>query len=234
MGREIGKGTFPGCLWDIYKKGYAGGLRVERGSLWREVYFENGLPVGSMSNIIQECLGRFLVRLGRLAPEKCEDSLIIMNGLRVRQGEALVKMGLIKEEELPELLRLQLRVRLLGLFGWVDGMYRLREEVAGYLEQLTEYERAVVEHRFGFNGEDGMTLAEIGRLFGLTRERIRQIEARVMEKMERMVKTKWVGFQDVYEGGYGEKEDNGRDKEEIRGEISIEINSCDMEQCFQS
>mgnify|MGYP001568150869 CR=1 FL=1 len=118
MNNEFGKNTFPRQLWELYKKGFAGGLRVERGNLWKEIYFDKGLPVGSRSNILKECLGRLLVSYSKLTEEACEDSLILMKGLSKRQGEALVKMGLIKEEELPELLRLQLRARLLDLFAW--------------------------------------------------------------------------------------------------------------------
>lgn len=128
---EIGKNSFPWHLWDIYRNGYSGVLRAERKNLWKEIYFEKGIPVGARSNILKECLGRLLVEFGKLSGEACEESLILMKGLKKRQGEALIKMGLLKEEELPALLRFQLRVRILGLFGWKDADYRFKEGEAG-------------------------------------------------------------------------------------------------------
>lgn len=124
---EIGKNSFPWYLWDIYRKGYTGSLWIQSGNLWKEIYFDHGLPVGAKSNILKECLGRLLVSSGKLPIDKCEDSLILMKGLKKRQGEALVRMGLIKEEELSELLKFQLKVRLLDLFSWRGGVYSLKE-----------------------------------------------------------------------------------------------------------
>jgi RNA polymerase sigma factor (sigma-70 family) len=48
---------------------------------------------------------------------------------------------------------------------------------------LTERERTIVESRYGTRGEPVKTLEEIGQLFGLTRERVRQIEVRALEKL---------------------------------------------------
>lgn len=124
---EIGKNSFPWYLWDIYRKGYTGSLWIQSGNLWKEIYFDHGLPVGAKSNMLKECLGRLLVSSGKLPIDKCEDSLILMKGLKKRQGEALVRMGLIKEEELSELLKFQLKVRLLDLFTWRGGVYTLKE-----------------------------------------------------------------------------------------------------------
>ena len=138
MNNEFGKNTFPRQLWEIYKKGFAGGLRVERGSLWKEIYFDKGLPVGSRSNILNECFGRLLVSCGRLGEEACEESLILMKGLNKLQGEALVRMGLIMEDELPELLRLQLRTRLLDLFGWKGAAYKFKEGDTRHVVALNE------------------------------------------------------------------------------------------------
>jgi RNA polymerase primary sigma factor len=51
-----------------------------------------------------------------------------------------------------------------------------REDVGRALSALPERERRVVELRFGLDGGQPRTLDDVGRAFGLTRERIRQIE----------------------------------------------------------
>jgi len=52
------------------------------------------------------------------------------------------------------------------------------------LSVLTRRERQVIELRFGLNGEPPRTLEEVGREFGVTRERIRQIENTTLKKLE--------------------------------------------------
>ncbi len=51
------------------------------------------------------------------------------------------------------------------------------------LAPLDEREREILKLRFGLNGGEGRTLEEVGEHFNLTRERIRQIEARAMSKL---------------------------------------------------
>ena len=57
------------------------------------------------------------------------------------------------------------------------------ENLQGILERLTERERTIIEMRYGLNGRDPATLDEVGRHFEVTRERIRQIEAKALAKM---------------------------------------------------
>ncbi len=55
--------------------------------------------------------------------------------------------------------------------------------VADGIRNLSAYERSVLTMRFGLNDKEPQTLDNIGRQFGVTRERIRQIEARALEKL---------------------------------------------------
>ena len=59
-----------------------------------------------------------------------------------------------------------------------------REELQEVLNQLTHRERKVLELRFGLRGEEPRTLEEVGQRFGVTRERIRQIEAKTLTKLQ--------------------------------------------------
>jgi RNA polymerase primary sigma factor len=58
-----------------------------------------------------------------------------------------------------------------------------RDEVIKVLATLNDRERRIVGLRFGLTGEEPMTLEEVGKLFGLTRERIRQLEAKALAKL---------------------------------------------------
>ncbi len=59
----------------------------------------------------------------------------------------------------------------------------LREQLDDMLEDLTEREREVLRLRFGLEDGHPYTLEEVGRRFGVTRERIRQIEAKALRKL---------------------------------------------------
>jgi RNA polymerase primary sigma factor len=59
----------------------------------------------------------------------------------------------------------------------------LKEQVRDLLSGLSEREREVLEMRFGLKDGQDHTLEEVGRHFGVTRERIRQIEAKALRKL---------------------------------------------------
>ena len=59
----------------------------------------------------------------------------------------------------------------------------MREEVDSVLQTLSARERRVLELRFGLSDGQPRTLEEVGREFGITRERIRQIEAKTLSKL---------------------------------------------------
>ncbi len=59
----------------------------------------------------------------------------------------------------------------------------LKEKLADVLDSLTERERKVLELRFGLTDGYSRTLEEVGKQFKVTRERIRQIEAKALRKM---------------------------------------------------
>ena len=61
-----------------------------------------------------------------------------------------------------------------------------REELQEVLGALSHRERRVLELRYGLTGEEPMTLEDVGRHFGVTRERIRQIETRTLFKLKSM------------------------------------------------
>jgi RNA polymerase primary sigma factor len=59
----------------------------------------------------------------------------------------------------------------------------LKSQIADALSKLTERERLIIELRFGLKDGRFRTLEEVGRHFGITRERIRQIESKALRKL---------------------------------------------------
>ena len=68
----------------------------------------------------------------------------------------------------------------------------LKEQVRQLLGTLDERERRVLELRYGIGGDRARTLEEVGKEFGVTRERIRQIEAKALRKLRHPARSKIV------------------------------------------
>ncbi len=64
-----------------------------------------------------------------------------------------------------------------------------------WLEQLSQQQRDVVEHRFGLHGHGRRTLEEVGRLLGVTRERVRQVQLCALSRLRDISRKE--GFEDL-------------------------------------
>jgi RNA polymerase nonessential primary-like sigma factor len=65
----------------------------------------------------------------------------------------------------------------------------MREALSGWLDRLTEKQRAVVEMRFGLDGQREATLEEVGERIGVTRERVRQIQIDALKTLRSMLES---------------------------------------------
>jgi RNA polymerase primary sigma factor len=74
--------------------------------------------------------------------------------------------------------------------GITVDQHLLRERLAEVLRSLTPREREVIELRFGLRDGQPKTLEEVARAYGITRERIRQIEARGLLKLRQPLRSK--------------------------------------------
>jgi RNA polymerase primary sigma factor len=66
----------------------------------------------------------------------------------------------------------------------------LNSEIAGLLGSLAPREREVLELRFGIPDDEPLTLEDVGRKLGLSRERIRQIEKKAKKKLQRLARSR--------------------------------------------
>jgi RNA polymerase primary sigma factor len=60
----------------------------------------------------------------------------------------------------------------------------MERSVAQIINELPEREKDILVCYFGLNGDDPMTLEEIGERYGLTRERVRQIKERTLDSLK--------------------------------------------------
>ena len=60
----------------------------------------------------------------------------------------------------------------------------MKEQIDNVLSTLTEKEAEILRYRFGLNGKKAMSLKEVGEVFNLTKERIRQIEKKAIKRLQ--------------------------------------------------
>jgi RNA polymerase primary sigma factor len=65
----------------------------------------------------------------------------------------------------------------------------LREKIDALLKTLTYREREIIRLRYGLRDGYTYTLEEVGRIFKVTRERVRQIEAKAVRKLQHPVRS---------------------------------------------
>ena len=68
------------------------------------------------------------------------------------------------------------------------------EVVSKLLEGCTDREKMIIFLRFGLNGDEGQTLESIGKSLGITRERVRQVEAKLLKKFHNRLFS--IGYED--------------------------------------
>lgn len=68
----------------------------------------------------------------------------------------------------------------------------LRSDINMVLKTLSEKEADIIEYRFGLNGKHAMSLKEIGDIYNLTKERIRQIEKKAIERLRHPSRSKYL------------------------------------------
>jgi RNA polymerase primary sigma factor len=132
---------------------------------------------------------RLLQELGReplpeeIATEMHEDFQKVKNLEQVSQGTISLEQP-VGEEEKEGTLEEFIEDKKAPAATELTGLSILREQIKDILQDLTPRERKILNMRFGLEGEIPHTLEEVGQEFGVTRERVRQIQQRAIEKIK--------------------------------------------------
>jgi hypothetical protein len=115
----------PKVLWHAATHRLSGVLEVTSPEIAKKIRLAAGAAVGveSMPVVLDECLGRLFRRVGRISNAQYEESLKEMARTRRKQGQVLVEMGCLNDEELATALRWQIEMKVLDVFSWSSGTY---------------------------------------------------------------------------------------------------------------
>jgi CheY-like chemotaxis protein/tetratricopeptide (TPR) repeat protein len=127
---SVDETPFAELLAEMYREKANGALLLRSEKVKKIVYFRNGYPSFIKSNLLNECLGKVMVREKMITEPECEESIQMMKEAKRQQGTVLIEMGCISPHNLQYALELQLQIKLVDLFGWEEGDYQYNPKAA--------------------------------------------------------------------------------------------------------
>jgi hypothetical protein len=106
----------------------SGTLKFDRGKITKQVYFKNGMIVGSKSNDPREYLGQVLLHYGKVDDAQLKAAREVQRTSGAKLGEVLVEQGFLTEEEVIEILKTRTLDAIYDLFMWNEGDFEFYEE----------------------------------------------------------------------------------------------------------
>lgn len=166
-----------------------------RQAITRDI-FDNGftirIPVHKMEQIFKVCrldaqysyeqnyqMRVFMISLYSGLPEDTVEECLKLYHLYLRSASLDVPIGEDQDISLGEIISSENDT----LPEDIVSDLMLKRDLENVLETLTAREKKIIQLRFGLDDGRARTLEEVGEYFGLTRERIRQIEAKALRKM---------------------------------------------------
>jgi CheY-like chemotaxis protein/curved DNA-binding protein CbpA len=123
---ELEELPFAALLHHLHGLRASGVLELRSGRKHKALELKEGRPVAVRSNLVGECLGQLLVRMGTITDKDMEESVRRMKRGEGLQGEILLAMDLMSEEDLASALRNQAEEKLYEIFAWRQGSFRFR------------------------------------------------------------------------------------------------------------
>lgn len=123
---RLSEAPFPIILNQMYERRLSGMLMLVWGKAKKVITLKEGRPISVNSNIVSECQGQLLDKIGKITREQLDRSLELMKKTGKKQGETLIEMGAITQDKLTEALRLQFEHKLFSVFGWDDASFSFK------------------------------------------------------------------------------------------------------------
>ena len=73
----------------------------------------------------------------------------------------------------------------------------MQTQIQEWLQELSDKQREVVEHRFGLHGREVATLEEVGNELGVTRERVRQIQLEALKRLREIMEREGYSVENI-------------------------------------
>jgi CheY-like chemotaxis protein len=124
--------AFPALLHHLHGLRASGVLHLATGRKRKWLQLRDGYPTAVRSNLLNECLGNLLERSGRISREETNESHQRTAGGQL-QGEILVAMEVLSEEDVSQALAEQAEQKLFEIFSWKAGSFRF--EFGGVLQK---------------------------------------------------------------------------------------------------
>ena len=125
---ELDRIPLPRLLLELSAARFDGCLRLRRERLEKSFRFQRGAPISAESNLASETLGVQLLDAGRISREDYHRVSSYVVERKVKEGVALLELGVLDAKSLFLALKEQVRVRLLDCFRWPRGSYDLEHE----------------------------------------------------------------------------------------------------------
>ncbi len=116
-------------LGKLWNERASGALLLRSGKVKKIIYVQEGTAYSVKSNLVGECLGQLLVQERMISREHLQQSITKMKETGDKQGQILVDMGSITENNLSYALGLQLETKIFEPFTWESGEYRFNPSV---------------------------------------------------------------------------------------------------------
>jgi CheY-like chemotaxis protein len=117
--------NLPQLLAAFHSTKETGEMGLMKGQVKKIIYFEGGMPVFALSNLVADRLGQFLVRAGKIDEETLKHAAEEAATTKQRTGDVLILMGALTEEERLYYVGQQIKSILYSLFAWEEGAYTL-------------------------------------------------------------------------------------------------------------
>src|SRR5262245_61498754 len=120
----------PRLLLALSNARFDGCLHLQRERVEKTFRFQRGAPISAESTLASETLGLWLLDSRRISRDDYHKVSAYVAENRVKEGVALLELGLLDPKSLFLALKEQVRARLVECFGWPRGNYRVEREHA--------------------------------------------------------------------------------------------------------